>query len=124
MKVPRDLALTALKANATANGEVLILVLLGAFAVVKGVFDQEGISDLGRLVYHLSMPALIFSNIVSLVSVEALEDLASSLFYKPIYLSLFLCHAVVSSVFLLAVRGQWLLDRPFPLLCLTHQESS
>ena len=30
-----------------------------------GVFNDQGVSDLGRLVYHVTLPALLFVNIIS-----------------------------------------------------------
>jgi predicted permease len=36
--------------------------------MIAGIFNERGISDLGRLVYHISLPALVFSNILTEVS--------------------------------------------------------
>jgi len=38
----------------------------------KGVFNDQGVSDLGRLVYHVTLPALLFVNIISEVTVARL----------------------------------------------------
>eukprot|EP00894_Picocystis_sp_ML_P002353 jgi/Pico_ML_1/52870/g3511.t1 len=54
----------SLQAAFQANAVVVILVLLGVAATLKGVFDSRGISDLGRLVYHVSLPSLLFYNIM------------------------------------------------------------
>src|SRR6056297_707150 len=37
-----------------------------------GVFNDQGVSDLGRLVYHVTLPALLFVNIISEVTVARL----------------------------------------------------
>lgn len=37
---------------------------------MAGVFNERGISDLGRLVYYISLPSLVFTNILTEVSVR------------------------------------------------------
>lgn len=85
----KDLLLTAIRASTDATLKIVILVLLGVYATTKGtqsltleesspngeykpycfmiagIFNERGISDLGRLVYHISLPALVFSNILT-----------------------------------------------------------
>ena len=45
--------------------KIVILVLIGVYATTRGVFNEKGLSDLGRLVYNLSLPSLVFSNILT-----------------------------------------------------------
>lgn len=65
----------SLQAAFQANAVVVILVLLGVAATLKGVFDSRGISDLGRLVYHVSLPSLLFYNIMYEVTLDRLKEL-------------------------------------------------
>ena len=53
-----------LRATAEANLSVAFLVVMGAFFAFKGVFDSKGVSDLGKLVYHVSLPCLLFTKIL------------------------------------------------------------
>eukprot|EP00929_Paragymnodinium_shiwhaense_P074607 TRINITY_DN38194_c0_g1_i1.p1 TRINITY_DN38194_c0_g1~~TRINITY_DN38194_c0_g1_i1.p1 ORF type:complete len:483 (-),score=99.06 TRINITY_DN38194_c0_g1_i1:425-1873(-) len=58
-----------------ANSSVATLVVLGATATYMGIWDKQGISDLGKLVFHMSMPALVFSKVLVEISLEALQEL-------------------------------------------------
>lgn len=58
-----------------ANASVAGLVVMGAAATMAGIWDKQGISDLGKLVFSMSMPALIFSKVIVQVSVENLKQL-------------------------------------------------
>eukprot|EP00418_Pyrodinium_bahamense_P086012 CAMPEP_0179072798 /NCGR_PEP_ID=MMETSP0796-20121207/32241_1 /TAXON_ID=73915 /ORGANISM="Pyrodinium bahamense, Strain pbaha01" /LENGTH=589 /DNA_ID=CAMNT_0020769971 /DNA_START=6 /DNA_END=1775 /DNA_ORIENTATION=+ len=69
------LFLTIVEATITANVSVTVLVLLGVAATFQGVFDQKGISDLGKLVYRISLPSLLLVNIVNEVTAERLRTL-------------------------------------------------
>lgn len=62
-----------LKATTEANLSVVVLVLLGSFFAFKGVFDSKGVSDMGKLVYHVSLPCLLFSKILYEFSIERLH---------------------------------------------------
>lgn len=55
-----------------ANLKILTMVVLGALATISGVFDSRGLSDLGRLVYRISLPSLIFSKILKFFSLNHL----------------------------------------------------
>ena len=55
--------------------KIVSLVLLGIIATMKGVFDEGGISDLGRLIYFISLPCLIFTNIITEVDIDKLSEL-------------------------------------------------
>jgi predicted permease len=59
-----------LLSTTNANANVSFLVLLGVAATFKGVFDQKGISDLGKLVYHISLPCLLLCNILKEITLE------------------------------------------------------
>lgn len=74
VRLPPQLA-TILGAAVTANANIIILVLLGVAATFRGVFDQKGISDLGKLVYHISLPSLLLVSILKEVSFQRLSDL-------------------------------------------------
>lgn len=67
--------LLVLSATAQANASVVVLVVLGATFAFKGVFDSKGFSDLGKLVYHVSLPCLLFSKILFEFSIGSLEIL-------------------------------------------------
>ncbi|KAJ1639650.1 hypothetical protein T492DRAFT_856246 [Pavlovales sp. CCMP2436] len=56
-------------ASLEANCKILVMVVLGVAATFKGIFDSKGISDMGRLVYHITLPALLFSKILKRVHV-------------------------------------------------------
>mmetsp|Transcript_42030 Transcript_42030/g.91793 ORF Transcript_42030/g.91793 Transcript_42030/m.91793 type:complete len:550 (-) Transcript_42030:66-1715(-) len=58
-----------------ANASVAVLVLLGIVATYFGIWDKQGISDLGKMVFHMSMPALVFSKVLFQISVEHLKTL-------------------------------------------------
>eukprot|EP00929_Paragymnodinium_shiwhaense_P100135 TRINITY_DN6219_c1_g1_i1.p1 TRINITY_DN6219_c1_g1~~TRINITY_DN6219_c1_g1_i1.p1 ORF type:complete len:543 (-),score=99.75 TRINITY_DN6219_c1_g1_i1:267-1895(-) len=60
------------EASLNACMSVVCLVTLGILATLKGVFDQKGISDLGKFVYHISLPSLLLSNIMIEVTIERL----------------------------------------------------
>ena len=62
-----------LKATTEADLSVVLLVLLGSFFAFKGVFDSKGVSDMGKLVYHVSLPCLLFSKILYEFSLERLH---------------------------------------------------
>jgi predicted permease len=53
-----------------ANSKILVMVVLGVWATFNGVFDSKGISDMGRLVYRITLPALLFSKILKEFSLE------------------------------------------------------
>jgi len=63
---------TALWACLNAALTQTFLVLLGALFTYYGVFDHKNISDLGRLVYYVSLPCLLFSKIAYVISAEEL----------------------------------------------------
>ncbi|UPR04760.1 auxin efflux carrier [Chloropicon primus] len=46
---------------------------MGSFFAFKGVFDSKGVSDMGKLVYHISLPCLLFSKILYEFTVERLH---------------------------------------------------
>ena len=62
-----------LKATAEANASIVLLVFLGACFAFKGVFDSKGVSDMGKLVYHVSLPCLLFSKILYEFSIARLQ---------------------------------------------------
>eukprot|EP00931_Biecheleriopsis_adriatica_P046937 TRINITY_DN27016_c0_g1_i1.p1 TRINITY_DN27016_c0_g1~~TRINITY_DN27016_c0_g1_i1.p1 ORF type:complete len:510 (-),score=119.52 TRINITY_DN27016_c0_g1_i1:179-1708(-) len=66
-----EIALAVLKANAS----VATLVLAGIIATYAGIWDKQGISDLGKLVFHMSMPALVFGKVLDEISVAVLQEL-------------------------------------------------
>ena len=53
--------------------QIVAVVGLGIGATFGGLFSETSISDLGRLVYFVSLPALIFSNVVVNVSLPTLR---------------------------------------------------
>jgi len=64
-----------LRATAEADAGLVLLVLLGALFTFRGVFDQRGVSDLGRLVYHITLPCLLFGKILKEFSLERVRIL-------------------------------------------------
>ncbi|KAM3571679.1 hypothetical protein VYU27_006288 [Nannochloropsis oceanica] len=62
----------SLSASANATSKIVFLVLIGVAATAHGVFNDQGVSDLGRLVYHVTLPALLFVNIISEVTLARL----------------------------------------------------
>jgi predicted permease len=90
---PRQLFEDAILAASSATLKLVFLVMIGVAATYKGalplpcgaralaahqracagVFNERGISDMGRLIYNLSLPALVFSNILTEVSARNLE---------------------------------------------------
>ena len=62
-----------LRATTEADLSIVLLVLLGSFFAFKGVFDSRGVSDMGKLVYHVSLPCLLFSKILYEFSIERLK---------------------------------------------------
>lgn len=74
-------------AAANANASVSILVVLGVAATFKGVFDQKGISDMGKLVYHISLPSLLLVNILRVVTIDHLRKLWILPFFCSVHIS-------------------------------------
>jgi len=74
-------------AAANANANVTILVVLGVGATFKGVFDQKGISDMGKLVYHISLPSLLLANILREVTFDHLRKLWILPFFCTLHIS-------------------------------------
>ena len=68
----KELLQNALSASANSVAKLVFLTLLGVWATANGVFNDQGVSDLGRLVYHVTLPALLFVNIISEVTVARL----------------------------------------------------
>mmetsp|Transcript_53157 Transcript_53157/g.95402 ORF Transcript_53157/g.95402 Transcript_53157/m.95402 type:complete len:505 (+) Transcript_53157:107-1621(+) len=66
-----EIAVAVLKANAS----VATLVAAGILATYAGIWDKQGISDLGKLVFHMSMPALIFGKVLDEISISVLTEL-------------------------------------------------
>ena len=54
---------------------------------MKGVFDESGISDLGRLIYYISLPCLIFTNILTEVDTEKLGELWRLPFFAVLHIT-------------------------------------
>jgi hypothetical protein len=52
--------LTIALAVVGANASVAMLVIFGITPIWYGIWDKAGISDLGKLVFNVSMPALVF----------------------------------------------------------------
>lgn len=71
-------------ASLEANCKILVMVVLGVIATFKGVFDSKGISDLGRLVYHITLPALLFSKILQEFSLERVHVV----YWLPVFCAL------------------------------------
>ena len=80
-------------ATAEADLSVVLLVLLGAYFAFKGVFDSKGVSDMGKLVYHISLPCLLFSKILYEFSIERM---------KLLWVLMFACVAHVLSAYVIA----------------------
>lgn len=51
----------------------------GAIPPPTGVFNDQGVSDLGRLVYHVTLPSLLFVNILRQVRRRSLRQVAHPL---------------------------------------------
>eukprot|EP00928_Gymnodinium_smaydae_P030974 TRINITY_DN2288_c1_g2_i1.p1 TRINITY_DN2288_c1_g2~~TRINITY_DN2288_c1_g2_i1.p1 ORF type:complete len:529 (+),score=104.45 TRINITY_DN2288_c1_g2_i1:62-1588(+) len=66
-----EIAVAVLK----ANGSVATLVVAGIAATYAGIWDKQGISDLGKLVFHMSMPALVFGKVLDEISIPTLKQL-------------------------------------------------
>lgn len=69
-----DVIRQALTASGDAMMKIILVVLGGVLATYKGIFNEKGISDLGRVVYNITLPALVFTNIVKEIT---LHDIAS-----------------------------------------------
>ena len=52
--------------NTVVNGSVVYTS--NHVMLPPGVFNDQGVSDLGRLVYHVTLPSLLFVNILREVS--------------------------------------------------------
>ncbi|KAG8466265.1 hypothetical protein KFE25_002021 [Diacronema lutheri] len=94
-------------ASTEANCKILVMVVLGVVATFKGIFDSKGISDLGRLVYHITLPALLFSKILKEFSLERVHVV----YWLPVFCVL---HAVIA-FFISRLLGCLLGISPFEL---------
>lgn len=73
--------LQVLTASLEANCKIFTMVFLGVVATFNGVFDSKGISDMGRLVYRITLPSLLFSKILKEFSLDKLR----LLYWLPVF---------------------------------------
>jgi predicted permease len=93
MESSSDSLSLVLRATAEADLSIVLLVLLGSYFAFKGVFDSKGVSDMGKLVYHISLPCLLFSKILYEFSIERM---------KILWVLMFACLVHVLSAYVLA----------------------